>query len=197
MLAPNDPKLKMETNLNTRLQSGDKSAFIELIDQYSDRVYNLALKILHNSQDAEDVLQETFTTVFQKIDSFQAQSDLFTWIYRIATNYSLLKIRRNKKEKLVSNELEKYDNLSTSLASVSTDITDKSLLDSELISELNHALDKIPEKYRIVFVLRDLENLSTAETASILEISKANVKIRLRRARIYLREELCAYFERC
>jgi len=187
----------MEPNLNTRLQSGDKSAFIELIDQYSDRVYNLALKILHNSQDAEDVLQETFTTVFQKIDSFQAQSDLFTWIYRIATNYSLLKIRRNKKEKLVSNELEKYDNLSTSLASVSTDITDKSLLDSELISELNHALDKIPEKYRIVFVLRDLENLSTAETASILEISKANVKIRLRRARIYLREELCAYFERC
>lgn len=184
-------------NLITQLQSGEKSAFSQLIEQYGDRVYNLALKILHNSQDAEDVVQETFATVFQKISSFQAQSGLFTWIYRIATNYSLLKIRKNKTEKLVSDELEKFDKPITSQAGGNTDITDKKLLDAELVSELNQALDNIPEKYRVVFVLRDLENLSTAETASVLEITEANVKIRLRRARLFLREELCAYFERC
>ncbi|MCH8125176.1 sigma-70 family RNA polymerase sigma factor [candidate division KSB1 bacterium] len=185
------------TDIISRLQSGDKSAFAELINQYSDRVYNLALKILHNSLDAEDVVQETFTTVFQKINTFQVQSDLFTWIYRIATNYALLKIRKNKKERLVPDELEKYDNQSISKSGISTDFTDKNLLDAELVSELNLALDNIPEKYRIVFVLRDLENLSTTEVASILEITKANVKIRLRRARLFLREELCAYFGRC
>ncbi len=179
------------------LKAGDREAFSELVELYGDRVYNLARKILHNSLDAEDVVQETFSTVYQKIDTFHEQSDLFTWIFRIATNFALMKLRKGKKESFVSDELEKYDNLKSPLSARSPLYTDQSLLDTELSSELDRALDNIPEKYKTIFVLRDLENLSTAETAAVLEISEANVKVRLRRARLFLRDQLCEYFDRC
>jgi RNA polymerase sigma-70 factor (ECF subfamily) len=179
------------------LKAGDREAFSELVELYGDRVFNLARKILHNSLDAEDVVQETFSTVYQKIDTFHEQSDLFTWIFRIATNFALMKLRKGKKESFVSDELEKYDNLKSPLSARSPLYTDQSLLDTELSTELDRALNNIPEKYKTIFVLRDLENLSTAETAAVLEISEANVKVRLRRARLFLRDQLCEYFDRC
>ena len=189
--------MSISAELIGRLKAGDTEAFTELVDLYGDRVYNLARKILHNSLDAEDIVQETFSTVFQRIETFHEQSDLFTWIFRIATNFALIKLRKGKKEALVPDELEKYDDQRAASSGPDLYYPDQSLLESELSGELSRGLDNIPEKYRTVFVLRDLENLSTAETAAILEISEANVKVRLRRARLSLRDQLCEYFDRC
>lgn len=185
------------SNLVKRIKQQDQEAFSGLVDQFGERVYNLGLKILRNSTDAEDVFQETFTAVFEKIHTFNEQSDLFTWIYRIATNFALMKIRQGKRVSVVENELDFYDtneNVSIQAPSI---YPEQVVLNKELKEELDKALNRIPEMYRAIFILRDLENISTAETAEILDISESNVKVRLRRARLFLRDELCKYFDRC
>lgn len=185
------------TNLVKRIKTKDQDAFSELIDLYGDRVLNLALKILRNSSDAEDVFQETFTTVFEKIHTFNEKSDLFTWIYRIATNFALMKIRHTKRESITDTDLDYYDNRESIPEHIPVIYAEQAVLNEELRAELEKALQRIPEMYRTIFILRDLENLSTAETAKILKISESNVKVRLRRARLFLRDELCLYFDRC
>ena len=194
---PTHGQIKDSTNFVKRIKEHDQKAFSELIDMYGDRVYNLALKILRNSPDAEDVFQETFTTVFEKIHTFNEQSDLFTWIYRIATNFALMKIRHVKRESVADTDLDYFDHKESVTEDSSGIYPEQVVLNEELKVELEKALLRIPEMYRTIFILRDLENLSTTETAKILNISEANVKVRLRRARLFLRDELCFYFERC
>ncbi len=184
-------------NLVGRIKTRDEQAFADLIDLYGDRIYSLALKILRNSSDAEDVVQETFTAVYEKVQTFNEQSDLFTWIYRIATNFALMKIRQSKHETIADHDLEYLDSRIEMPASVHSVYPDQLVLDNELKRELDLALQRIPKIYRTVFILRDLENLSTEETAAILNITESNAKVRLRRARLFLRDELCRYFERC
>ncbi len=184
-------------SLVQRILSSDQDAFTELINIYGDRVYNLAIKIARNSADAEDVFQETFTAVFEKIKTFNQQSDLFTWIYRIATNFALMKVRHGKRETVTEKDLDYYDTKIDIPTTASTIYPEQIVLNGELKTELDKALLRIPEMYRTIFILRDLENLSTAETAEILNISESNVKVRLRRARLFLRDELCFYFDRC
>jgi len=185
------------TNLVKKIKEQNQEAFSELIDLYGDRVYNLGLKILRNASDAQDVFQETFTTVFEKIHTFNEQSDLFTWIYRIATNFALMKIRHLKRENVSDTDLDYYDNREQVPEQTPGIYPEQVVLNEELKRELDKALQRIPEMYRTIFILRDLENLSTAETAEILNISESNVKVRLRRARLFLRDELCIYFDRC
>ena len=185
------------TDLVKKIKEQKQEAFSELVDLYGDRVFNLGLKILRNSTDAEDVFQETFTTVFEKIHTFNEQSDLFTWIYRIATNFALMKIRHMKRENVTDTDLDYYDNREQVPEHTSDIYPEQVVLNDELKKELEKALQRIPEMYRTIFILRDLENLSTAETAEILNISESNVKVRLRRARLFLRDELCIYFDRC
>ena len=184
-------------SLVQRILSSDQDAFTELINIYGDRVYNLAIKIARNSADAEDVFQETFTAVFEKIKTFNQQSDLFTWIYRIATNFALMKVRHGKRETVTEKDLDYYDTKIDIPTTASSIYPEQIVLNAELKTELDKALLRIPEMYRTIFILRDLENLSTAETAEILNISESNVKVRLRRARLFLRDELCFYFDRC
>ncbi len=184
-------------SLVQRILNSDHDAFTELINIYGDRVYNLAIKIARNSTDAEDVFQETFTAVFEKIKTFNQQSDLFTWIYRIATNFALMKVRHGKRETVTEKDLDYYDKKIDVPATVSPIYPEQIILNAELKTELDKALLRIPEMYRTIFILRDLENLSTAETSEILNISESNVKVRLRRARLFLRDELCSYFDRC
>jgi RNA polymerase sigma-70 factor, ECF subfamily len=185
------------SDLVKRIKNQDQEAFSELIDLHGERVYNLGFKILRNSTDAEDVFQETFTAVFEKINTFNEQADLFTWIYRIATNFALMKIRHGKRENVVEHELDYYETKDDISIQKSSIYPEQVVLNEELKEELDKALIRIPEMYRTIFILRDLENLSTAETAAILDISESNVKVRLRRARLFLRDELCKYFDRC
>jgi len=185
-----------ETELVRRAKQGDKKAFSELVTSHSERVYNLALRILRNKEDAEDILQETFLTALEKFDTFDGRSAFFTWIYRIATNASLMKLRRKK---IVYTEFPDNPDLEKSIENTafvdwSQDPT-ANVQDKELKSILDKSINELPEIYRTVFIMRDLEYLSIKETSKILEIGEENVKIRLRRARLYLRDKLSNYFE--
>jgi len=181
-------------NLVKRAKEGDREAFTELVNLYSDRVYNLALRILKSPDDAADILQETFITVFEKIQTFDGRSDFFTWLYRIATNFSLMKLRKDRRMILSEEELEaKFDNPGRMELHEWQSLPLKDMLSDEFRKHLDEAVDSLPDIYRSVFVLRDLENLSIKETSKILGITESNVKIRLKRARMYLREKLAQY----
>jgi RNA polymerase sigma-70 factor (ECF subfamily) len=184
-----------ENELVSRAQEGDKKALSVLVKTYSERVYNLALKILRNREDAEDILQETFLTVLEKINTFDGRSSFFTWIYRVATNASLMKLR---KKRMVFTEFPDNPELEKSFENQAfVDVSQDpsfNVHNKELKKILDQAIEALPEIYRAVFILRDLEYLSIRETSRILEISEENVKIRLRRARLFLRDKITEYY---
>lgn len=185
-----------ETDVIRKAKQGDKEAFAELVTAYSERIYNLALRILRNREDAEDVLQETFLTVLQKLDSFDGRSNFFTWIYRIATNASLMKLR---KKKLVFAEMpENFDPDSRHNDRIFVDWSQDPSLNvqnKEIKGIIDSAIGQLSDLYRSVFILRDIEHLSIKETSKILNISEENVKIRLRRARLFLRDKISEFYE--
>jgi len=177
-------------------KQGDKRALSVLVNRYSERVYNLALRILRNREEAEDVLQDTFLTVIRKLHTFDGRSSFFTWVYRIATNSALMLIRKKKVRR--SNMVESDSDMEFSdiqnMVDWSQDPT-FDLYNDEVRSKIDSAINKLDDKYRTVFVLRDIEGLSTRDTAEVLNITEENVKIRLLRARQKLRRELSDYFE--
>jgi RNA polymerase sigma-70 factor (ECF subfamily) len=185
-----------DKKLLAAVRRGDERAVQKLVDLYSPRLYNLALRILRHSQDAEDALQETFITALGKLDQFDGRSSFFTWIYRIAVNISLMALRkrssRHRREEPLAapgfDEIRRRE-----LIDWAADPA-RAALTSEMRQLMEAAIEKLPAKYRVVFVLRDLEGLSIGETAKTLGISVANVKIRLMRARLFLREALAKYF---
>jgi RNA polymerase sigma-70 factor (ECF subfamily) len=185
-----------DLKLVEKAKNGDRAALSQLVNGYSERIYNLALRIVRNKEDAEDVLQETFMTVVQKLDTFDGRSKFFTWIYRIATNASLMKLR---KKKMVFQELNEDPEFQDSIESrIFIDWSQDpsiNIYDRETKEKLDEAINKLSEIYRSVFVLRDIEGLSIKESSQILNISEENVKIRLRRARHFLRDLLSEYLE--
>ena len=178
-------------------QHGDKHAFAQLVERYEQRVYNLARKMMRDPQDAEDVLQETFLSVYRNLGNFHGDSSFSTWLYRIATNASLMKIRARKEPTLSLDEpIESEDSNSLPREIVDWAITpEEALLNGETRGQMDAAITALPETLRAVFVLRDIEGLSVQETADVLNISVPNVKTRLHRARLLLREMLSAYFK--
>jgi RNA polymerase sigma-70 factor (ECF subfamily) len=179
-----------------RAKKGDQSAFTELVELYSERIFNLALRILKNPDDASDVLQETFTAVYEKIESFDGRSNFFTWLYRIATNFSLMKLRKDKRTIYTDQDMEEqFDNPDKIQIHEWRDLPLKDMLNDEFRKNLENAIDQLPEIYRSVFILRDVEEMSIKETSTILGITESNVKIRLKRARVYLREQLANYMD--
>jgi RNA polymerase sigma-70 factor (ECF subfamily) len=188
--------MKDESRLLAAVRRGDERAVRKLVDTYSPRLYNVALRILRNAQDAEDAVQETFITALNKLDQFDGRSGFFTWLYRIAVNASLMALRkrrsRNRKEEPL--EVPGFEDIrSRELVDWAADPARK-MLTAELQQVMDEAIDKLPANHRVVFVLRDLEGLSIDETSQLLGITPANVKIRLMRARLSLREALARYF---
>ncbi len=175
-------------------KEGNDEAFTELVNIYSDRVYNLALRIVRQGDDAADVLQDTFIKVYEKIHTFDGRSSFFTWLYRIATNLSLMKLRKDKRTVLTVEDMEtQFDRPNSTTIQEWQALPLKNMLTEEFRKHLDEAVDSLPEIYRSVFVLRDLENLSIKESSKILGITETNVKVRLKRARMYLREKLAEY----
>lgn len=169
----------------------DFKAFDELVTRYETKVYNLAYRMLGSQEDAQDVLQETFISAFNALDDFKGESSFSTWIYRIATNACLMRLRARKPQ-IVSLD-DQPSSLSEGITDWSEDVG--TLLErEELRKVLDDAIKSLPEVYRAVFVLRDVEGLSNYETAKVLKISIGAVKSRLHRARLYLREKLSKYF---
>ncbi len=178
------------------LRAGDRTEFARLVDTYSTPIYRLGLKMLGNTQDAEDVLQNTFLNALTHLSEFEGRSSLSTWLYRIASNEALMLIRR-KKPNVNIDDFQSEDSDDVSLPEIFVDwsaLPEKELLDGEGKKMLDKAVQRLPESLRMVFVLRDIEDLSIKETAEILNLTETNVKTRLLRARMALREQLSAYY---
>lgn len=187
-----------DADLVARLQAGDQAAYAQLVEEHAGKIYRLALRLMGNEADAEDVLQETFLSAFKSIDRFEARSSLSTWLYRIASNAALMRLRRKEPEQVsVDEPLERDDGelIPRQLFDFCC-LPEEDLLRDEARAELNRAIDELPPSLRSVFVLRDIEGLSTEETAEALDLSVSAVKSRLMRARLKLRERLSLYFSR-
>ncbi|MCC6800640.1 MAG: sigma-70 family RNA polymerase sigma factor [Anaerolineae bacterium] len=182
--------------LVARLKAGDQAAYAQLVEEQAARIYRLALRMMGNETDAEDVLQETFLSAFRSIDSFEERSSLSTWLYRIATNAALMRLRRKEPEQVsVDEPLERDDgDLLPRQFFDFCCLPEDDLLRDEARAEMLRAIDGLPATLRSVFVLRDIEGLSTEETANALDLSISAVKSRLMRARLKLRERLSTYF---
>jgi RNA polymerase sigma-70 factor (ECF subfamily) len=178
------------------LVAGDRAEFARLVDAYSSPIYRLGLRMLGNPQDAEDVLQNTFLNVLTHISEFEGRSSLATWLYRIAANEALMLLRKKKPEvNLDDFEADENDEdlLPTQFVDWSA-LPEDQLLTGEGKTTLDRAIQTLPESMRLVFLLRDVEGLSIRETAEVLNLTETNVKTRLLRARLFLREQLSAYY---
>ena len=187
--------MSLEISLEA-LVAGDRAEFARLVDKYSAPIYRLGLRMLGRPQDAEDVLQNTFLNVLTHLSTFEGRSSLSTWMYRIAANEALMLIRKRKPEvnlKTVDAEENAEDLLPTQFADWSA-LPEEELLSGEGKRNLDQAIQTLPESMRIVFLLRDVEGLSIKETADALNLTETNVKTRLLRARMFLREQLSAYY---
>ena len=187
-----------EAAIVAQARLGDANAFSELLRRYEGKIFRLALHITQNREDAEDVLQEAFLKAYEHLDQFQGQSKFYTWIARIAANQALMKLRKRKSDRSVSLD-ETIDTGEDTVAReiAAWDENPEQQYSREEINEiLSSAIDGLAPIYRAVFVLRDVDDLSTEETAEALELSVPAVKSRLLRARLQLRDKLTRYFKR-
>ncbi|HEY1463389.1 MAG TPA: RNA polymerase sigma factor [Terriglobales bacterium] len=179
-------------------KAGDVGAFEELVKRYDRNVFRIAQHITQNREDAEDVVQDAFLKAYRNLAQFQGQSKFYTWLVRIAVNEALMKLRKRRPERMVSLDEE----VKTEEDSVPREVADWSpnpeqqYTQAELKELLSKTIQGLPPSFRTVFVLRDVEGLSTEETADALELSIPAVKSRLLRARLQLRERLNRYFKR-
>ena len=187
-----------ETPLVAQAREGDARAFGELVKHYEGKIFRLAQHVTQNREDAEDVLQETFMKAYEHLDQFQGNSKFYTWIVRIAVNQALMKLRRRKTDRSVSLD----ETIDTGEDTVVREIAawgedpEQRFSREELGGILDSAIQSLEPPYRSVFVLRDIDELSTEETADVLGLSVPAVKSRLLRARLQLREKLTRFFKR-
>ncbi len=176
------------------LRAGDRIEFARVVEDYSAVIYRLAAKMLENPQDAEDVLQETFIKAYRHFKNFDGRSSVSTWLYRIATNEALMMLR---KRKYISVSIDEPNGTSEQEPLQIIDwccLPETELMSSEAQDYLEVAVAKLPHSLRVVFLLRDIDGLSTKETSEALNLSESAVKTRLSRARMRLRELLSEYF---
>jgi len=177
-------------------KSGNAAAFEELLKRYDTKLFRIAQHITHNREDAQDAVQEAFLKVFRKLTQFQENSQFSTWLTRITVNESLMKLRkqRHNKEFSIDNNFESEDHSLTSELADWARNPEELYRGFELRNILRSELQELQPGLRVVFVLRDIEGLSTEETAEVLESTPVAVKARLWRARLKLRERLSKYF---
>jgi RNA polymerase sigma-70 factor (ECF subfamily) len=176
------------------LRSGDPQALSALFEIHADRVYRLAFGLLRERQAAEDVVQETFLSAMTHLHQFEGRSSLGTWLYRVAYNASLTRLREKPTDTLPPDEPEAGEP-PLPRALIEWDLTpEEMLMDGEAHRHLDAAIARLPEALRAAFLVRDVEGLSTLEAAETLGISEGAVKVRLHRARLMLREHLAEYF---
>lgn len=178
------------------LQQGDRGEFARLVEQYSPMIYRLGSKMLENPQDVEDMLQETFIKAFRHLQDFDGRSSLSTWLYRIATNEALMALRKKRPETISFDEPQADETEPQEPLQI-VDwccMPEQELMSAEARAYLDKAVEGLPASLRVVFLLRDIEGLSTRETAEVLNMSEMAVKTRLSRARLQLRETLSTYY---
>jgi RNA polymerase sigma-70 factor (ECF subfamily) len=184
--------------LISQINSGRFDLFQELVKRYENKLYNFSLRLCRDPSDAEDMVQDTFLNVFRYLKDFRYETKFKNWLYRIATSTCIKKRRKSKfapERELSLDEfgLSEEAEFPDQIPNWALEPLDK-LLNDELANMIQEAILSLPDKYRLVIVLRDMEGFSTTETSQILNISEANVKVRLHRARLFLRDKLKGYF---
>jgi RNA polymerase sigma-70 factor, ECF subfamily len=181
------------------IQDGHHERYVELIQRYEKLLYNYGLKLCGGTHDAEDLVQDTFLNVFKYLKDFRYETKFKNWLYRVATSVCIKKRRKSKFAP--DRELSLDEFLPQDEAAVERHVPlwaamplDQ-VLNQELGRTLNNAILALPEKYRLVLVLRDIEGFSTEESAQILNLTSANIKVRLHRARLFIKDKLKAYFK--
>jgi RNA polymerase sigma-70 factor (ECF subfamily) len=200
MTSPNTTTEPTDDELVERARQKDFAAFETLLSRYEDKVFRLAYRIVRNETDAKEILQETFVSIWRKLDTFKGDSQFGSWVYRIATNAALMRLRTQRRHPEVSTEelpIGYLDNYGVPPPSGEnwSKRPDEQLQSHELRDHIQAAVDTLPDIYRTVFIIRDVEGMSTEETADILGISIPTVKTRLHRARIALRDAIGGYFK--
>ena len=204
IVSANDPKPLASTvvrddeaQLVSAAKAGGVAAFEELVNRYERKIFRLGMNITQNREDAEDVMQDAFLKSFQNLDQFQGNSRFYTWLVRIAVNEALMKLRKRR-----PNQVSLDEPLTGDDDSFFREIEDwgpspeQRFAQTELNEILTQVIGELDPIFRVVFLLRDVEGISTEETAQILGISVAAVKSRLLRARLKLRQNLNKYFRR-
>jgi len=198
-LMPAAGKISADTpdlELVRRAQAGELDAFEALTNRHEQRVFSLAMRMLRQEQDAEDITQQTFLSALENLKNFRAEAGFATWLLRIATHAALKVIRKRKGLETISLEAATESADSTDAVPHPEYIADWRQSPAQLVQKretqrlLDEALAGLDEKHRLIFLLRDVEGLSIKETAEALDLSEANVKVRLLRARLQLREQL-------
>ena len=198
-----NPKQKIvkdeDFDLIQAINSGQVERFHDLVKRYEQKLYNFSLRMCRNQSDAEDMVQDTFLNVFRYLKDFRYETKFKNWLYRVGASAFIKKRRKSKfapEKELSLDEFRPTDEAEPpdQVPEWALMPLDK-LLNEELAGAVNEGIIAIPKKYRMVIILRDIEGFSTAETAQILNISPANVKVRLHRARLFLREKMKGYFE--
>ena len=178
------------------LRAGDRAEFARLVESHYEMIYRLAIRMVDNPQDAEDILQETFLKAYRHLKDFDGRSSLSTWLYRIATNEALMFLRRKRPDQVsidapVESEM---DDLEPVQVVDWCCLPENELMSAEARAHLDQAIGRLPASLRVVFILRDIQDLSTREVSEILNLSETAVKTRLSRARLRLREDLTGYY---
>lgn len=185
-----------DMTLVRKFRKGSLDAFEELVHRYESKIYNMALRLTRNREDAEEVLQDVCTTIYKKVAGFEGKSAFSSWLYRIVVNASFMKLRKRKQqstvflEDLSPSSKQHYLDNDPMFVTRSDSIT----YNHELRDVINSAIGKLPAQYRAVFVLRDVDGLSNQEVAEILTLSIPAVKSRLHRSRLMLRKRLTRYY---
>lgn len=179
-----------EVLLLQALRERDSEAFAYVFERYSDKIYRLSVSLLKDEIAAEGVVQDAFLRLIERLDQFEGRSGLGTWLYRIAYNLSIDKLRKKKPDLILEDE-PGDGRFPTPLNLIDwQQWPEKLLTDAEVTAELDKAIAALPEKFRVVFVLREIEGVSTKEAATITGLSLSATKVRLHRARLFLREYL-------
>lgn len=202
MTTENPPTRKTVADEDTELIraaiAGQPQAFPDLVRRYEQKLYSFARRMCRSDSDAEDLVQETFLNVHRFLADFRFETKFKNWLYRVAVNTAITKRRRSKFAPAPDLSLEDLGRQEG--ADATGDVPDwarmplEQVLNGELLETLNRAIRSLPEKYRVVVVLRDVEEFSTEETAHILNLTPANVKVRLHRGRMFLKDKLTGYF---
>jgi RNA polymerase sigma-70 factor (ECF subfamily) len=184
----------MDSEIFSRLKAGDMSACRMCVEEHSDELYRLAYRMVRDEQAAEDIVQDTFLNAFKGLERFDGRSTLGTWLFRIAYNNALMKLRAQKPIASLDEDAEFVENAPAPIVVPWRETPEEIVEQREMSEQLDSAIAALPTTLRAVFQLRDIEERSTAETAEILGLSEAAVKVRLHRARLALRETLSGYF---
>lgn len=183
-----------DTEVIARILHGEKDLYAILVRKYNQRLYRVGMSIINDDAEIEDAMQVAYINAYENLGKFEFKASFSTWLTRILINECLLRLRKRKQSLIMNDNRFESEMYQKPAGNLQTPLT--KMLNSELKTALEQAIQKLPEKYRSVFILRELENMNVTDTKECLAISEANVKVRFNRAKALLREYLNGFFKK-